>query len=321
MDFQALQAQLSTVITIPVTPFAADGSFDRENHVATIRRLVAAGVKVITVNGNTSEFYSLSPSEHEAALAATVEAAAGQAVVVAGAGYDIDSVIRAGHQAQALGAAAVMIHQPLNPIQSPDGWVDYHTQIAAALPAMPLVLYLRSPSITAEHLARLAERCANIVAVKYGVPDPLRFGAAVEAVPAGRLTWLCGLAEMWTPFFWLAGARGFTSGLVNVAPALPLEMLASLRAGDYAAAQALSARIRPFEAMRARDNGALNVSVIKEALAQLGLGPRRVRPPIQELNPAQRAEVAAMLPALGALGASEILGRRQFVSARAAASD
>ncbi len=103
---------------------------------------------------------------------------------------------------------------------------------------------------------------------------------------------------MWTPFFWLAGARGFTSGLVNVAAGLPLQMLASLQAGDLPAAQAVAARIRPFEAMRARDNGALNVSVIKEALAQLGLGARRVRPPIQELNPAQRAEVAAMLPNL-----------------------
>jgi hypothetical protein len=30
----------------------------------------------------------------------------------------------------------------------------------------------------------------------------------------------------------------------------------------------------------------------------LGLGSRRVRPPIQELNLSQRAEVAAMLPAL-----------------------
>ena len=103
---------------------------------------------------------------------------------------------------------------------------------------------------------------------------------------------------MWTPFFWLAGARGFTSGLVNVSPTLPLRMLACLQSGDYAGAQAVAARIRPFEAMRARDNGALNVSVIKEALAQLGLGSRRVRPPIQELNAAQRAEVAALLPAL-----------------------
>jgi len=78
-----------------------------------------------------------------------------------------------------------------------------------------------------------------------------------------------------------------------------LEMLACLQTGDLAGAQRLAARIRPFEAMRARDNGALNVSVIKEALAQRGLGSRRVRPPIQELNEMQRAEVAAILAAFG----------------------
>jgi 4-hydroxy-tetrahydrodipicolinate synthase len=298
VNFQDIQAQLRTVITIPVTPFASDGSFDRGRHIAAVQRLVAAGLKVITVNGNTSEFYSLSPSEHDAVLAATLEAAAGRALIVASAGHDISSVIRAGRLAQAQDAAAMMIHQPLNPIQSPEGWVDYHVEIAASLPALPLVLYLRSASITAEHLARLAQRCPNIVAVKYAVPDPVRFGAAVAAVPPERLTWVCGLAEMWAPFFWLAGARGFTSGLVNVAAGLPLHMLASLQAGDLAAAQAVANRVRPFEAMRGRDNGALNVSVIKEALALLGLGSRRVRPPIQELNLSQRAEVAAMLPAL-----------------------
>lgn len=296
MTFDAIRAKLGTVVVVPVTPFDANGGLDQAAYAAHIHRLIAGGLTVITPNGNTSEFYSLSPSEQAAALAVTLEAARGRALIVAGAGYDVDSVVQTGRVAQAHGAA-VMIHQPLHPFQSPEGWLDYHAQIAAALPDTPLVLYLRSASIGADHLARLAEQCANIVAVKYAVPDPVRFGAAVEAVPPGRLTWLCGLAELWAPFFWLAGARGFTSGLANVSPALPRRMLACLQAGDLAGAQRLAAQARPFEAMRARDNSALNVSVIKEALAQRGLGARRVRPPIQELTAAQRAEVAALLAA------------------------
>jgi hypothetical protein len=37
--------------------------------------------------------------------------------------------------------------------------------------------------------------------------------------------------------------------------------------------------IRVFEELRADDASADNVSVVKEALAQLGLAPRAVRPP------------------------------------------
>jgi 4-hydroxy-tetrahydrodipicolinate synthase len=43
--------------------------------------------------------------------------------------------------------------------------------------------------------------------------------------------------------------------------------------------------MRPVGEMRARRANALNVSVVKEALAQLGLCRAAVRPPISELTP------------------------------------
>ena len=58
------------------------------------------------------------------------------------------------------------------------------------------------------------------------------------------------------------------------------------------------ARMRPFEEMRARRANGLNVSVVKEALAQLGLCRAAVRPPISELTPAERAEAARVLRSL-----------------------
>jgi 4-hydroxy-tetrahydrodipicolinate synthase len=107
--------------------------------------------------------------------------------------------------------------------------------------------------------------------------------------------WVCGLAETWAPFFWLGGARGFTSGLVNVTPHRPLELLAHLREGDHAAAMAVWSLVKPFEDLRARAGNAGNVSVVKEALAQLELCGRTVRPPISEVSTGERAEVAAIL--------------------------
>ena len=96
---------------------------------------------------------------------------------------------------------------------------------------------------------------------------------------ARRFTWLAGLAELTAPGLWAVGARGFTSGLVNVAPAIPLAMLAALRRRRLTAAMTIWDAIRPFEELRGADSSADNVSVVKEALAQLGVCGRAVRPP------------------------------------------
>ncbi|MEQ7736160.1 hypothetical protein, partial [Escherichia coli] len=67
--------------------------------------------------------------------------------------------------------------------------------------------------------------------------------------------------------------------------------------GDYPGALALWRSIRDFEDLRARDNNALNVSVVKEALHQIGLCDRAVRSPISTLNTADRTLVTNMLAA------------------------
>jgi 4-hydroxy-tetrahydrodipicolinate synthase len=61
-------------------------------------------------------------------------------------------------------------------------------------------------------------------------------------------------------------------------------------------------RVKPFEDLRARRSAANNVPVVKEALAQLGVCGRTVRPPISEVPEAERAEVAALLAGLGVAG-------------------
>ncbi len=71
-------------------------------------------------------------------------------------------------------------------------------------------------------------------------------------------------------------------------------MLQALRAGDYPAAMKVWERIRRFEELRAADGSADNVSVVKEALASLGLCRRDVRPPGRPLPQSERAEVAAI---------------------------
>ena len=297
MQTHDLKEVLRTVIAIPITPFAADGRVDFVAYRRLIGHLVEGGVSVVTPNGNTGEFYALSPDECRGTVEAAVEAASGRALVVAGVGFDVATAIEMARFARQAGAGAIMVHQIIHPYRTHQGWVAYHQAIAEAVPELGLVPYVRDNLVTPALMMNLLEACPNVVGVKYAVADPLLFASMVREVGAERLAWVCGIAESWAPFFWVGGARGFTSGLVNVHPRLSLDMLKCLRAGDYPGAMQIWSRLKPFEDLRSRLNNGNNVSVIKEAMAQIGLCGRTVRPPISELPERERAEVAAILSA------------------------
>lgn len=299
MSVDNVRRALESVVTIAVTPFDDGGAVDTRAYAAVLTRCVDAGIDVVTANGNTGEFYSLTAAERELAVETTVATVGERATVLAGVGHDAADAVSAATGAARAGAHGVMVHQPVHPYQSPQGWVDYHRRIADAVPDLGVVCYVRSPALTAAAFAALADACPNVVGVKYAVPDPMALADLVHAVGQQRWVWSCGLAETWAPYFWLSGARGFTSGLATVAPRHSLTLLDQLRDGDFAAATATWRTLRPFEDMRARGGSALNVSVVKEALAQLGLCRRDVRPPIGTLSEAERSEVTAILADLG----------------------
>jgi 4-hydroxy-tetrahydrodipicolinate synthase len=188
----------------------------------------------------------------------------------------------------------VMVHQPVHPYVSAAGWVDYHRAIAESVPELGVVPYLRNPQLPGARLAELADACPNVIGVKYAVPDAVRFAAFARDAGLERFVWVAGLAEPYAPCYFSAGATGFTSGLVNVAPAVSRNMLQALRAGDYPAAMKVWEQIRRFEELRAAHGSANNVTVVKEALASLGLCRRDVRPPSKPLPEEERAEVAAI---------------------------
>jgi 4-hydroxy-tetrahydrodipicolinate synthase len=296
---QDLRQSLATVVAVPVTPFLADGTPDWDTYAALTRRLVDGGITVITPNGNTGEFYALTAAEARQAAETAAAAARGQAELLAGVGHDIATAAGAARHARDQGIRMIMIHQPVHPYVSREGWIDYHAAIAAAAPDLGVVLYVRNERITGADIAALADRAPNVIAVKYGVRDASTFAAVARDAGIGRFTWLAGAAELTAPSYVASGAHGFTSGLANVDAALPLAMLAALRASDFGEAMRIWERVRRFEELRAADASADNVSVVKEALAQLGLCRPDVRPPSRPLPPAVKQEIKQILTSWG----------------------
>jgi 4-hydroxy-tetrahydrodipicolinate synthase len=306
-DADTLRHALATAVVVPVTPYQADGTPDWSTYAALTARLIDAGISVITPNGNTGEFYALSQAEAWQALetAANVASTGGEpgeepgVEVLAGVGHDIATAIEAARHAQDHGARMVMIHQPVHPYVSAEGWVDYHVAIANAVPDLGVVLYIRDERRTGAHIAALADRAPNVIGVKYGVRDATRFAAVARDAGLDRLTWLAGAAELTAPAFWAVGANGFTSGLANVNPALALRMLSALRDNDFPAAMRQWEVARRFEELRLADGSADNVSVVKEALAQLGLCRADVRPPSRPLPDDIKSEISGILGSWG----------------------
>ena len=298
-DVQNLRQALATVVAVSVTPFQADATPDWDTYGALTRRLVDGGITVITPNGNTGEFYALTAAEARQAAETAAAACGGRAELLAGVGHDIATAAEAAWHAQDQGIRMVMIHQPVHPYVSRAGWIDYHAAIAAAVPDLGVVLYVRNERITGADIAALADRAPNVIGVKYGLRDASTFAAVARDAGIDRFTWLAGAAELTAPSYWACGAHGFTSGLANVDPALPLAMLDALRGNDFGEAMKLWERARRFEELRAADASADNVSVVKEALAQLGLCRPEVRPPSRLLPPSVKQEIKQILTGWG----------------------
>lgn len=299
-----LRDRLATVVGIPVVPYDPQGRVDTERTALLADRLLDAGVTVLTPNGNTGEFYALAPAERRRVLEVVAGARRPDTVVVAGVGLDLETAVADARHAAAHGAQAVMIHQPVVPYLSPDGWVDYNATVAAAVPELAVLPYVSTTAVAGRHVAELVRRAPNVVGLKYSVPDPVHF-AAVRDDAGHDLLWIAGLAESWAPAYWQAGARGFTSGLVNVAPEVSFALLEALRAGDGATVARVSRQIRAFEALRARHGSADNVSVVKEAMHLAGLCDRSVRPPSHVLDEAARREVREAVAAWAAPAGEE----------------
>jgi len=295
-----LRQALTGISGILVTPFDADGELAPARQKPLVDRALAAGVHIPVANGNTGEFYALTVEEAEIMVRAAAEHVDGRAPLLAGIGRGIKDACRLARTSAAAGAAALMIHQPPDPFVAPRGIADYVERVRDAAGGLPLVLYLRNDAIGTGAIARL---CAieGVVGVKWATPNPQKLADAIAASPE-HIVWVGGLAEVWAPAFYAVGARGFTSGLINVWPERSVAIHAALEAGDYAEARRLIAGMKAFEDIRAEEMSGTNVTGVKAALQLIGRDCGATRPPSAwPLSESQSTALAAFLRANGLL--------------------
>ena len=293
-----LDEALTGISGILVTPYGDDGEIAPDRLVPIIDRALAAGLHMPVVNGNTGEFYALTTDEAVAMAEAVTAMVAGRAPVLAGVGRGIRDAVRLARASADAGATALMIHQPPDPFVAPRGVVDYLNAIADASGGLPMMLYLRNDAVGTKAIEAF---CAvpGVKGVKWATPNPMKLAEAKEACDPS-IVWVGGLAEVWAPSFYAVGARGFTSGLINLWPERSVAIHAALEAGDYTGANALIAGMRAFEDIRAEEMNGTNVTGVKAALQAMGddCGPTRA-PSAWPLTAAQQAKMQGFLTTNG----------------------
>jgi 4-hydroxy-tetrahydrodipicolinate synthase len=285
--------RLATVQLVPLTPFSADGrTLVPDVLRAHARRMYEAGMRVFIPGAGTGEFHSLSPSEVIECVRAVRSVVGRDAVVLAPVGLGLGHALAIGRGSIEAGADAILVMPPIHPYLCDSGLRDYFQALLDALP-LPFLAYKKGPFPSEELLAELMQT-GRLVGVKYAVNDVNAF-TRFAAACGNRLGLYCGIAERFAPFFYLAGARGYTTGAGNLCPRLTLALHSELTAGKFPEAMRRLALIRPIEDYRDRAGDSYNISMLKSALRLTGHDFGPPRPPQRRITPAEEAEIRLLL--------------------------
>lgn len=285
-----------------VTPVTDEGSLD----AAAIRRvidwLIAGGVDGIFVLGTTGEGASVPGALRRRLVALSVEHSAGRCHLYAGiGGNSLADSRQAALDYLALGADAIVAHLPAYFALTSAEMVTYYQRLADALDG-PLLIYNMPPtthmSIPIEALQALSGH-PRIVGVKDSENDSHRLQQALARFRDRQdFAVLIGAAARATEAL-RAGADGVVPSSGNLVPHRWRQLCESARAGHWADAAALQARLD--DVARVYQNGrslGQAVAALKAGMAASGLCGPAALPPLTTLDGLEQERLGKELAAL-----------------------
>ncbi len=276
------------------TPFDPALAVDHGALASHVEWLVAAGCRGIVALGSLGEGATLDVAEKRAVLATCRDAAGGSVPVIAGiSGLATAECTALARDAEQIGCDGLMV---LPPYVYRGDWPETEAHFSAVIEATPLSCMLYNNPIAygtdllAEDVARLAERHANVHAVKESSGDARRV-TALRARLGDRLALFAGLDDMIVEAV-AVGADGWVAGLVNALPGESVRLFDLARAGRTDETRALYDWFLPLLRF---DTVPKFVQLIKLVQAALGRGTETVRPPRLPVGGAERAAALAVL--------------------------
>ncbi|MEO1240333.1 MAG: 4-hydroxy-tetrahydrodipicolinate synthase [Pseudomonadota bacterium] len=285
-------------ITALITPFR-DGQIDEKAFGELVERQISEGTHGLVPVGTTGESATLNDDEHERVIRLCIEAAAGRAPVIAGAGSnDTAYAISMARRVESLGADGILAVTGYYNRPSQAGIAAHFTALHDATD-LPIVIYnIPARTVVGLSVETLSQLSAlpRIVAVKDATGDLARVALQRKAC-AEDFIQLSG-EDMTAVGFNAMGGRGCISVTSNVAPGLCAEVQNATLEDDYVTARALQDRLAPLHDALFSD---ASPGPVKYALSLLGLCAPDVRLPLVEPSDASKAKVRAAMEGLGLL--------------------
>jgi 4-hydroxy-tetrahydrodipicolinate synthase len=285
----------SGTYTALVTPFKND-EIDIEAFERLIEAQIAGGVTGIVPVGTTGESPTLSCGERHHVIELAVEKADGRCQVIAGTGSNSTrEAIAHTKAAEEIGADGALLVAPYYNKPSQEGLFRHFAAIAETT-SLELVLYnipgRCAVDIAADTVVRLAESCANIVAIKEASGSVDRVSELAGRLP-NEFTILSGDDSLTLPFL-AVGAVGVVSVASNLFPAEVCRLVRLFLEGRAEEARQLHRKLFAlFKDIFIEPNPV----PAKTVLAWRGVMSNEVRLPLCEMTPENAARLRATLEA------------------------
>ena len=285
--------------TALVTPFKNDGAIDEDCLRALIERQITGGVKLLVPCGTTGESATMATEEDQRVIRITVEMAQGRAKVIAGASNNNTRfAIRNARNAALLGADAVMFAAPYYNKPTQAGLYAHYRAIAEALPETSIVIYnvpgRTAVNVKAETTLRLANDCANIVAVKEASGDVAQIMEILRDRPEGFRV-LSGDDALTLALIAL-GADGLVSVISNETPEFTSQMVNACLAEEWAVARKLHYKLLPLMNANFVET---SPGPVKAVMAMMGLLEETLRLPLVAVEASTRSQLKTIASDLG----------------------
>src|SRR5262249_35575985 len=223
----------------------------------------------------------------------------GRVPVLAGTGYGTAMACEIAIAVEKTGADGLLLMPPYLTHSEQEG-LAAHVEAVCAATKLGVIVYNRDNAILQpDTLARLADRCPNLVGYKDGIGD-IELMTRVYTKLGDRLTYIGGLptAETFALPYLDMGVSTYSSAVFNFVPEFATNFYAAVRRRDHRTIHAgLKDFILPLVEIRNRKKG-YAVSIIKAGMKVIGRNSGPVRPPLTDLTDAEIAELAALVAKL-----------------------
>src|SRR5437764_5324826 len=172
MNPQELKQVLSHgLLSFPITDFDAEGNFRPSTYAERLEWLAPYGATALFAAGGTGEFFSLTSDEYPRIIRTAVDTCRGKVPIIAGAGGPTRFAIQCAKAAEEAGAHGILL-LPHYLTEAGQEGLAAHVEAVCKSVKFGVIVYNRGQAkLQPATLAKLAERCPNLVGFKDGIGD------------------------------------------------------------------------------------------------------------------------------------------------------